>query len=235
VCSLEQAALSYLLRSVRRLPTGSAPVRFQSGNSRDFAVNAGYWRHPLARQKRPICRDIPRCAQSRALLAMQKVVGSNPISRFAKGLQNEVFPRPPSSPELLSPDDCLRIGRAPAGTPDLKLGDLQANSAPVEPSSFCGPRRRPLVLTALVASQSRGISSCPSGPGRALAGAMATPVVLSRHVQTLAFIGFRHTARRWSGLPVIVPERAPGRDGGGARIRGRACAVSCKGILSGPV
>jgi hypothetical protein len=169
------------------------------------------------------------------LLAMQKVVGSNPISRFAKGLQNEVFPRPPSSPELLSPDDCLRIGRAPAGTPDLKLGDLQANSAPVEPSSFCGPRRRPLVLTALVASQSRGISSCPSGPGRALAGAMATPVVLSRHVQTLAFIGFRHTARRWSGLPVIVPERAPGRDGGGARIRGRACAVSCKGILSGPV
>jgi hypothetical protein len=53
---------------------------------------------------------------------MQKVVGSNPISRFAKGLQNEVFPGPPSSPELLSPEDCLRTGRAPAGTPDLKLG-----------------------------------------------------------------------------------------------------------------
>jgi len=32
-----------------------------------------------------------------------------------------MFPRPPSSPELLSPDDCLRTGRAPAGTPDLKL------------------------------------------------------------------------------------------------------------------
>jgi hypothetical protein len=73
VCSPEQPALSYLLRSVRRLPTGSAPVRFQSGNSRDFTVKAEHWRHTLARQKRPICRDIPRCAESRALLAMQKV------------------------------------------------------------------------------------------------------------------------------------------------------------------
>jgi hypothetical protein len=32
------------------------------------------------------------------------------------------IPRPPSPPELLSPEDCLRIGRVPAGTPDLKLG-----------------------------------------------------------------------------------------------------------------
>ena len=47
----------------------------------------------------------------------------------------------------------------------------------------------------------------PSAIGGGIAMAqedMATPVVLSRHVQTLAFIGFRHTARRWSGLPVIV-------------------------------
>jgi hypothetical protein len=36
------SGLELLLRSVRRLPTGSAPVRFQSGNSRDFAVNAGH-------------------------------------------------------------------------------------------------------------------------------------------------------------------------------------------------
>jgi hypothetical protein len=42
------------------------------------------------------------------------------------------------------------------------------------------------------------------GPGRALSGATATPVVLSRHVQTLAFIGFRHIAHRWPGRPVIV-------------------------------
>ena len=38
---------------MRRAPPGLAPVRFQSGNSCDFAVKAGHRRHPLARQKRP--------------------------------------------------------------------------------------------------------------------------------------------------------------------------------------
>jgi hypothetical protein len=79
--------MSYRLRSRPPATGGSAPVRFQSGNSRDFAVNAGHRRHPLARQKRRICSDIARCTKSRVLLAMQKVEGSNPFSRSRKGLQ----------------------------------------------------------------------------------------------------------------------------------------------------
>jgi hypothetical protein len=56
---------------------------------------------------------------------------------------------------------------------------------------------------------------------------MATPVVLSRHIQTLAFIGFRHTARRWSGLPVIVPS------GSGTRLRGDArLQVGCDSLVA---
>ena len=70
-CSPQLAAMSYRLRS-RRLPVGSAPVRFQSGNSCDSAVKAGHRRLPLARQKRPICRDIPRCTESRVLLASRR-------------------------------------------------------------------------------------------------------------------------------------------------------------------
>jgi hypothetical protein len=54
-------------------------------------VKAGHRRHPLARQKRSICRDIPRCPESRVLLAMQKVVGSNPISRSPKALDLRGF------------------------------------------------------------------------------------------------------------------------------------------------
>jgi len=33
--------MSYRLKSLRRLPRGSTPVRFQSGNSRDFAYRLG--------------------------------------------------------------------------------------------------------------------------------------------------------------------------------------------------
>jgi hypothetical protein len=83
--------MSYRLRSRPPATGGSAPVRFQSGNSRDFAVNAGHRRHPLARQKRRICSDIARCTKSRVLLAMQKVEGSNPFSRSRKGLHLQVF------------------------------------------------------------------------------------------------------------------------------------------------
>src|SRR5215211_595647 len=79
--SPELAAMSYRLRSRPPATGGSAPVRFQSGNSRYFAVNAGHRRHPLARQKRPICSDIACRTKSRVLLAMQKVEGSNPFSR----------------------------------------------------------------------------------------------------------------------------------------------------------
>ena len=53
---------------------------------------------------------------------MQKVVGSNPISRFKKGLHSEGFPRPPSSLELLIPRGLSEDRPRPAATPDLNLG-----------------------------------------------------------------------------------------------------------------
>ena len=43
--------MSYQLKSFAKAAGGSTPVRFQSGNSRDFAVKAGHLRHRLARQK----------------------------------------------------------------------------------------------------------------------------------------------------------------------------------------
>jgi hypothetical protein len=139
VCSLEQAAMSYLLRSARRLPAGSAPVRFQSGNSCDFAVNAGHWRHPLARQKRPMCRDIPRCAESRALLAMQKVEGSNPFSRFRKTRVLQVFlvGQSPCSSASGRTDSGLAARRSSAAS--RKTPGLQADSRSSELKSFCRP------------------------------------------------------------------------------------------------
>jgi hypothetical protein len=101
---------------VRRLPVGSAPVRFQSGNSRDSAVKAGHRQHPLARQKRPICRDILRCPESRVLLAMQKVVGSNPISRSQKACICRPFLRAQSACASASgrTDSGLAAGRSSA-------------------------------------------------------------------------------------------------------------------------
>src|SRR5829696_6241712 len=136
---------------------------------------------------------------------MQKVEGSNPFSRFAKGPANwECF----SAAQLVGASEFPRTGRGPARAayaPDLKLGGFAGE--------FCSCRTvvilwRPRKATSpdrTCCITIERISSCPcSSPGRALAGATATPVVLSRHVQTLAFIGFRHTARRWSGLQVIV-------------------------------
>jgi hypothetical protein len=74
--------VQYHLRKVfQKLMNSCAPI---SGTGRPARAR-------LARQKWPICRDIPRCAESRALLAMQKVVGSNPISRFREGLCLQVF------------------------------------------------------------------------------------------------------------------------------------------------
>jgi hypothetical protein len=112
-CAHRNKALSYLLRSVRGCRLDSAPVRFQSGNSPDLAVNAGHWRHPLRRQKRPICRDIPRCAESCALLAMQKVVGSNPISRSSGSPLTE---RVSAFQGHLPIGKCGPLGYPPSGT-----------------------------------------------------------------------------------------------------------------------
>jgi hypothetical protein len=42
-------------------------------------------------RKRPVCRHIHVESPPHVLLAMQKVEGSNPISRFRKGLHLKVF------------------------------------------------------------------------------------------------------------------------------------------------
>ena len=99
------SGLELLLRSVRRLPTGSAPVRFQSGNSRDFAVNAGHGGTRSRGRSGVFCRDIPHCTDSRALLAMQKVEGSNPFSRFREGLHLQAFLLASPGSATASPDN----------------------------------------------------------------------------------------------------------------------------------
>jgi hypothetical protein len=56
-------------------------------NPRDFPVSAGESESPVTVEKPAVCRNFRAKAALHVLLAMQKVVGSNPISRFAKGLQ----------------------------------------------------------------------------------------------------------------------------------------------------
>jgi hypothetical protein len=78
---------------------------------------------------------------------MQKVEGSNPFSRFQKNLQMSVRV-PHGLLDLLNlrgpAEDWLR----PAPAPDLKMGRFAGDLRSTELVSFCGPRRRFLVLTA---------------------------------------------------------------------------------------
>jgi hypothetical protein len=66
-------------------PTRS-PVRFQSGNPRDFAVKAGKHRRPPIDRKPLFCRTFLGRSGFHVLLAMQKVEGSNPFSRSSDSL-----------------------------------------------------------------------------------------------------------------------------------------------------
>ena len=66
-------------------------VRFRSGNPRGFPMNAGLCGGPQREQKRLICSIISTGPEAKVLLAMQKVVGSNPISRSQKGLHLQAF------------------------------------------------------------------------------------------------------------------------------------------------
>jgi hypothetical protein len=55
-------------------------------NPRDLPVNPGKPSSAPGAQKPPVCRHVRVESAPQVLLAMQKVVGSNPISRFRKGL-----------------------------------------------------------------------------------------------------------------------------------------------------
>ena len=66
-------------------------VPIRCPNSRGFPVNAGMPFGPLADEKPPLCRHIPKESALHVLLAMQKVEGSNPFSRFAKGPHLQAF------------------------------------------------------------------------------------------------------------------------------------------------
>jgi hypothetical protein len=136
-----------------------------------------------------------------------------PSAASRKRLQSEPFSGPPSSPELLSTRGLSedRPRRAPSLT--AKEADLQANSACVEPWSFCTPRRRPAVLTAVAASRSRERSGAVHllvaqsehwrellrghAPGPPEGG-------VRRRQETPASTGPRDSARCWAGLPVVV-------------------------------
>jgi hypothetical protein len=76
--------MSNRLRSLETAAAESPSVRFQSGNPRDFVVKAGKRRRPLPARKPMFCRTFVGRRGSRVLLAMQKVEGSNPFSRFTR-------------------------------------------------------------------------------------------------------------------------------------------------------
>jgi hypothetical protein len=144
---------------------------------------------------------------------MQKVEGSNPFSRSRKGPAKFGVSPPPSSPELLSPEDCLRTGGAPAATPDLKLGGFAGE--------FCSRRTVVILQPAqkapgsdrrcgfTIESSDLELSSC-SSPIASTCGANARKCAGSperacaARTKTLASIGPLHSARSWAGFPVIV-------------------------------
>src|SRR5215211_1125214 len=74
------------------------------------------------RWKALVCRQLAPQPATRVLLAMQKVEGSNPISRFAKEPANRQVFCPFSSPELLSPRGLFEDRPRAQPTHDLKLG-----------------------------------------------------------------------------------------------------------------
>ena len=158
---------------------GSAPVRFQSGNSRDFVVNAGHWRHPLARQKRAYLqgysalRRVPRSA-----LPCRKVEG------FRKALHLRGFPRSWAG----APD--ARLGHFPRllSLHCLNRGFLASPGGPVracDPASETGSTRPPGALAApgdgdVSGAKRRGARPVERGCGaRAPKGARRRSVVSS--------------------------------------------------------
>ena len=74
-------------------------VPIRCPNSRGFPVNAGMPLGPLGDEKPPLCRHIPKESALHVLLAMQKVEGSNPFSRFEEGLHSLWFGQSASAPE----------------------------------------------------------------------------------------------------------------------------------------
>ncbi len=69
----------------------SARVPIRYPNPRDFPVNPGKPSWAPGPEKPRVCRGFRAGSTPRVLLAMQKVVGSNPISRSRKGLHLQVF------------------------------------------------------------------------------------------------------------------------------------------------
>ena len=117
----------------------------------------------------PICRDF--CTQGAAdlLLAMQKVVGSNPISRFRKTCicRSSSLRQSPCSSASGRTDS----GPAADGSSAIpkKTPCLQAHSGSSEPKSFCGPAEgRVFRLVRPLASCSwKPARSCARTPARA--------------------------------------------------------------------
>jgi hypothetical protein len=72
-------------------PTRSARLPIHYPNSRDFPVNAGKAPYAPSAKKPSVCRDIHGESALHVPLAMQKVEGSNPFSRFREGLRLQVF------------------------------------------------------------------------------------------------------------------------------------------------
>jgi hypothetical protein len=66
-------------------------VPVQCLDPRGFAVKAGNRTMPRTHENPRVCRENQCYPEPYVLLAMQKVVGSNPISRFREGLHLQAF------------------------------------------------------------------------------------------------------------------------------------------------
>jgi hypothetical protein len=99
-----------------------ASVRFRSGNPRGFALNAGLQRMAARAENGLFAGSFNPVRETSVLLAMQKVEGSNPFSRFEKGPANRTLSGTHGSLDLLSSRGPFEDRRRSAPAPDLEMG-----------------------------------------------------------------------------------------------------------------
>ena len=102
--------------------------------------------------------------------------GFESLQPLSKGPANRALFAPHGSLDLLSSRGLSEDWPRPAAAPDLKICRFAGEFRSTEPWSFCSPRRRPEVLSAVGASRPRpAILSCPPArrPEPALVGATA--------------------------------------------------------------
>jgi hypothetical protein len=167
---------------VRRycLTTGGDRVSVQCLNPAQLDATPGLASNAWQPKRWPISRDFVTPRDLYVLLAMQKVVGSNPISRSQKACICRPFLRAQSACASASgrTDSGLAAGRSSAVR--RKTHCVQVDSGSSEPKSFCGPAEGrvfgPLRPLPRLLRQRTILRTAPAGAIPAVAVLGASPV-----------------------------------------------------------